>query len=377
MLKLFFKGGIKIKDKISIILPIFNVGSHLRRGINSLINQSIGVENLEIIMVNDCSTDGSGEIIDEYAEKYPSCKAIHLEKNTGAANGPRNIGIENSTGDYIMFLDPDDNYVSDTCETLYNTVIENNAEIAFARFRRIFTYEEKVQKSYSPYLDNLEEIYPDETLEEPNLLNVSNFIWSNALEPLLYGEDIVKTYNRKKPVDVVKINNIREEPDLLKIPPSVWARIYKRELIMDNNIRFQKYICGDDMAFTVESLLKAEGIVFLNDYFAYDYYIRDLPDDKSITNNVNVKFLADLMDSYIYSAEISKSYGEEIVNVTVNPHLMFWANTWKNASMDKDENKLLLKKLKKLQSVHDKGLKTKLLISSIIKMLETSIFVKR
>ena len=57
-------------DKISIILPIFNVGDHLRGGIDSLINQTIGNENLEIIMVNDCSTDGSDKIIDEYAEKY-------------------------------------------------------------------------------------------------------------------------------------------------------------------------------------------------------------------------------------------------------------------------------------------------------------------
>lgn len=69
-----------MEDKISIILPIFNVGPHLRGGIDSLINQTIGNENLEIIMVDDCSTDESGKIIDEYDEKYDCCKAIHLEK---------------------------------------------------------------------------------------------------------------------------------------------------------------------------------------------------------------------------------------------------------------------------------------------------------
>ncbi|MCL2116648.1 MAG: glycosyltransferase [Methanobrevibacter sp.] len=357
-------------------MPIFNVGIHLKGGIDSLINQSIGEENLEIIMVNDCSTDDSGEIINEYAEKYDSCKAIHLEKNTGAANGPRNIGIENSTGDYIMFLDPDDRYALDACETLYGVAKENNVEIAFARFRRIFTYGKSVQKSYSPYLDNLEDVYPNETLEKHNPLNVNDFIWSNALEHLLYGSDIVKTYNREKPADVIKINEITEEPDLLKIPPSVWTKIYKRDLIMEKNIRFQKYISGDDMAFSLESLLNANGIVFLNNYLSYDYFIRDLPEDKSITNNVNVRFLADLMDSYIYCAEISKSYGDEIVNVTVNPHLMYWANAWKKASMNKNENKLLLEKIKKLQLIHNKGFKTKFLLSSIIKMLETSTYLK-
>ena len=111
-----------MEDKISIILPIFNVGPHLRGGIDSLINQTIGNENLEIIMVDDCSTDESGKIIDEYDEKYDCCKAIHLEKNTGAANGPRNRGIEECSGDYIMFLDPDDRYTLDACEVLYNAV---------------------------------------------------------------------------------------------------------------------------------------------------------------------------------------------------------------------------------------------------------------
>ena len=68
-----------MEDKISIILPIFNVGDHLRGGIDSLINQTIGNENLEIIMVNDCSTDGSDKIIDEYAEKYSNLKVVHKE----------------------------------------------------------------------------------------------------------------------------------------------------------------------------------------------------------------------------------------------------------------------------------------------------------
>ena len=97
-----------MEDKISIILPIFNVGPHLRGGIDSLINQTIGNENLEIIMVDDCSTDESGKIIDEYDEKYDCCKAIHLEKNTGAANGPRNRGIEECSAEYIMIIHPDD-----------------------------------------------------------------------------------------------------------------------------------------------------------------------------------------------------------------------------------------------------------------------------
>ena len=115
-----------MNDKISIILPIFNVGPHLKGGIDSLINQTIGNENLEIIMVNDCSTDGSDKIIDEYAEKYDCCVAIHHETNSGGAHTPRNTGIEAATGDYIMFLDADDYLLPDCLEIAVREIGDND-----------------------------------------------------------------------------------------------------------------------------------------------------------------------------------------------------------------------------------------------------------
>ena len=127
------------------------------------------------------------------------------------------------------------------------------------RFRRIFEYGGHVQKSYSPYEDDLEHAYPDETFETANFLNVSDFLWDNFIERFLYGKDLERTYKRDGPIDTISIDNIEEEPDLLKMAPSVWSKIYKRELIMDNNIRFQPFISGDDMAFTLEAFLNAKG----------------------------------------------------------------------------------------------------------------------
>ena len=366
-----------MNDKISIILPIFNVGSHLKGGIDSLINQTIGRENLEIIMVNDCSTDGSDKIIDEYAENYDCCVAIHHEKNSGAAYTPRNTGIEACSGDYIMFLDPDDRFTPDACETLYNAVKKYDADMAFARFRRIFEYGGKVQKSYSPYIDDLENAYPDETFETANFLNVPDFLWDNVLERVLYGKTLEITYPRDRALDVIHVDNIEQEPDLLKMPPSVWSKIYRRELIMDNNIRFRPYISGDDMAYTLETLLHANGIVFLNNFMCYDYYIRDLPDDKSITNNVNVKLLDELMESYIYCRQCTEGFSKNIQNVSVNPHLLYWTNTWKNSSFTKEENKLLLEKVNKLKKIHQTDIKTKMLLSSISKAIESKIMISR
>lgn len=366
-----------MEDKISIILPIFNVGPHLRGGIDSLINQTIGNENLEIIMVDDCSTDESGKIIDEYDEKYDCCKAIHLEKNTGAANGPRNRGIEECSGDYIMFLDPDDRYTLDACEVLYNAVTKYDADMAFGRFRRIYTYGETIQKSYSPYLDDLKSAYPDETFETANPLNVPDYVWDHILEHALYGKKIQGKYERNSPVDVIHVKSIKEEPDLLKMAPSVWSKIFKRELIMDKNIRYHPFVSGDDLAFTLETLLKADGIVYLNNFMCYDYYVRDLPDDKSITNNVNVRFLSDLMDSYIYARQCTERFSKDIQTISVNPHLIYWMHTWKNSPFTKSENKLLLSKVEKLKKIHKSDLKTKMLLSSMTTAIESAIKIHK
>ena len=134
---------------------------------------------------------------------------------------------------------------------------------------------------------------------------------------------------------------------------------------------------GDDMAFALEAFLNAEGIVFLNNFMCYDYYIRDLPSDKSITNNVNVRLLDELMESYIYCRKCTDGFSHTVQNVSVNPHLLHWTYTWKNSPFTKEENKLLLRKVKMLRKVHNKDLKTRTLLSSIITALETKISVAR
>lgn len=360
-------------DKISIILPIFNVGPHLKGGIDSLINQTIGNENLEIIMVNDCSTDGSDKIIDEYAEKYDCCVAIHHETNSGGAHTPRNTGIEASTGDYIMFLDPDDRYTPDACEKLYNTVKEYDVDLAFARFRRIFEYGGYVQKSYSPYKDDLESVYPDETFESANFLDIPDVIWDNVVERVLYGKDLEITYPIDGPIDTIHVDDIEQEPDLLKMQPSVWCKIYRRELIMDNDIRFRPYVTGDDMAFTLEALLNAKGIVYLNNFISYDYYIRDLPDDKSITNTVNVRLLDELMEAYIYCRKKTEGFSTNVQTVSLNPHLLHWMHTWKGSPFTKSENRLLLSKVNRLKKIHKSDLKSRMLLSSMTTAIESKI----
>jgi glycosyltransferase involved in cell wall biosynthesis len=339
-------------EKISIILPIFNVEDSLRQGIDSLINQSIGRENLEIIMVDDCSSDKSGAIIDEYDDKYDCCIAIHLDKNTGAANGPRNIGLEISTGDYVMFLDPDDEYALDACEKLYSALKYRDADMAFGRYLRIFNGQNKIQKSYSPYNDNLNEVY-QENFEISNPLNVSDILWKHIFKRMVYGKDIKGKYDHKKSIDIIEVDDITQEADLLKISPSVWCKIYKKEFITKNGIEFPPYVCGDDLVFTLKSLLNADGIVFLNDFVAYHYYFHDFSQHQSITNTINVRFLGDLLDAYTCCRKETQGFSKDIQMISVNPHLFYWFRTWKSASLSKEENILLLNKLRNLEKIHN------------------------
>lgn len=95
------------KIKFSVVMPLYNSGEYIEETLQSLIQQNYGFENLEVIIVDDGSTDDGGKICDSYQEKYPNrIKVIH--KENGGASSARNVGVALATGEYINFLDSDD-----------------------------------------------------------------------------------------------------------------------------------------------------------------------------------------------------------------------------------------------------------------------------
>lgn len=111
--------------KLSVIVPIYNVEKFLRRCIDSIINQSYS--NLEIILVDDGSTDKSGRICDEYSKIDLRIKVVHLDN--GGVSRARNIGISLSTGEYLSFVDSDDYISSEMYEKMIYILENENLEI--------------------------------------------------------------------------------------------------------------------------------------------------------------------------------------------------------------------------------------------------------
>ena len=117
--------------KVSICVPVYNMEKYLGKCLDSLVNQTL--KDIEIICVDDESKDGSLEILNEYAKKYPNIKVIS-QKNTGLG-GARNTGLKNATGEYVGFVDADDFVEQNMYEKLYNAAKKEDAEIAMCNLK--------------------------------------------------------------------------------------------------------------------------------------------------------------------------------------------------------------------------------------------------
>lgn len=123
-----------VPSKVSVIVPVYNVEKYLPKCLDSLLNQTL--QNIEILVVNDGSTDYSGEIIHKYAQKYPD-KIKAFQKENGGLSDARNFGIERATGDYIGFVDSDD-YVSPAMfEEMVKLAEKHHAEMVICNIQKV------------------------------------------------------------------------------------------------------------------------------------------------------------------------------------------------------------------------------------------------
>ena len=129
--------------KVSVVVPVYNVESYLERCLQSLVNQSLS--EIEIIVVNDGSTDQSQKIINHFQEKHPQ-KIKSFEKTNGGLSDARNYGIDYVTGQYIGFVDSDD-YVTETMfQEMYDLALKHNAEMVICNLQKVNEHDEVIQK---------------------------------------------------------------------------------------------------------------------------------------------------------------------------------------------------------------------------------------
>ena len=203
--------------KISIVVPVYNASSCLKKCLDSFINQSL--KDIEIIMVNDGSTDDSEKIILNYQKKDKRIKLIN-KKNGGQASA-RNLGLKEAKGKYISFVDSDDYIDKDLCRDCYKIIEKSKSDIL------VFDYyiTDYIKKEYYKVLKDL----------QSGKVSDKEFFFAGACP---------------------------------------WNKIYKKEFLMNNNFSFPEEIIYEDYAAIIPLIKYRPNVCYINKAYYY-YYLSE------------------------------------------------------------------------------------------------------
>ena len=123
-----------MQDKVSIIVPVYNTAAYLDKCVESIASQTY--KNLEVLLIDDGATDGSGKLCDRWAEKDSRIRVIH--KENGGLSDARNAGLERATGDYIAFVDSDDHITADMIEKLLRALLSADADMSICNCLQVY-----------------------------------------------------------------------------------------------------------------------------------------------------------------------------------------------------------------------------------------------
>ena len=176
-----------MNDLISIIIPVYNVEKYLKECLESVINQTY--TNLEIILVDDGSTDGSGNICDEYKKRDTRIKVIH--KENGGVSIARNLGLNYVNGQYIGFIDSDDYVEPEYCEKLLKSIKENNVQCALCKFDKVYEKKNQNNTFESNYIMDANGLIMEILDVQKGFGFCTQKLWTkNALADIRYNENI-------------------------------------------------------------------------------------------------------------------------------------------------------------------------------------------
>ena len=252
---------VQSENLISVIVSIYNIEKYISRAVKSICAQTYN--NLEIILVDDGSTDNSGKICDEYAQKDARIRVIH--KKNGGLSSARNEGIKIATGEYIAFVDGDDWVDTSMYEDMLKAMHTYDADIAICNYKA-------VGKEHT-----IDTSTDDITVFE--------------------GREVLKVFV--------------EEDERYQIQNAAWNKLYKRSLMGD--LRFPEGKLFEDIVYTTKLLAGSKRAVYVNK--AYYNYIFDRSD--SIMNSKKVeRLLTDQVPAYKEKGEFLLSIGEKELFLT-------------------------------------------------------------
>ena len=244
------------RTQISVIVPIYNVAEYLEKCIESILKQTY--KNLQIILVDDGSTDGSSKICDDYAKIDSRIEVIH--KTNGGLVSARKAGIQMATGDYVGYVDGDDWIEPDMYEQMLDCMITNSVDIVETQYFLEAGTQTKRMESKLAY-----GIYATE----------------NLIPIMLCDEDFNEC----------------------KMQPYLWSKLYKREMFIPHQMRVdERILCGEDIAVVYPYILDCQNIYIMN-YAGYHYVqransmTRVIHDKEREQNKVLIRYLKEVFDA--------------------------------------------------------------------------------
>ena len=254
--------------KFSVIMPVFNVEKYIRKSVDSVLKQTY--QNIEVLLVDDGSTDNCPKICDDYAELDSRVRVIH--KKNGGLSDARNFGIDAASGDYVVFLDSDDYWSSDTAlEKAARKLEMEKSDVMLFFFKYLFEDENNRITEYNSEFEKIE-------------INMES--------------------KKTQLTDLIK-NNIYIS--------SAWAKIIKRQLFKDNDLYFVKGVYSEDIEWSARLMMCAGSFSVLNESF-YIYIQRGT----SIAHSLRRKNIVDAKNNVMKALAMADSIDEELKEAFMN-----------------------------------------------------------
>ena len=281
--------------RLSIIIPMYNASQYIERCLNSIYHQGLNVNEFEVIVINDGSTDNSLEIVKDYLTSYKNIR-FFSQKNSGQG-AARNLGIKYATGEYILFLDSDDFLLPQSINKILSIVKHVSCDVI-------------------------------------NFLMEVELPTGNVKESYLYHYDYDKIYSGKELLLRTGINI-----------GSACSSLYKRSFILQNNIFFPVDMKHEDVFFSYQIYTFASRVIFTKTHAYYYCWHPDSTDRNKSYENLKLLQLSDISQAYYLNKlsldkRVNKELREHLKKIS-NSTLMslFWSILRNSSELSKREFK--------------------------------------